>query len=136
MPKRLLSVFVAGAALLLAACNNTAPNFSLPTPGPTIAPSTNPNVTQTTVTVVYQGVAQANVTVCESLGSNGGCYSRGAAPITTVLSNYQGQAVFTGLTPGTSYCWEAKINNTVLSNCTSDWQGKNNAGNGNVQIGT
>lgn len=122
MPKRLLFTAIALASVL-AACNSAQPDFGGgPVPTSTASATPNPNITQATVTAVYQGIAQSNVTICESLGTSGGCYSRGGTPITTMTTNNLGQAIFTSLTPGTVYCWEAQINGTILNNCTSNWQ--------------
>lgn len=123
---------LAVTALALAACSG----YGTGTPNPTVttAPTPVPTGTTTTVTVRYQGNLQYNQPV--ELHSNTGTATAPVVGplITTVNTDPNtlptgGQAVFTGLSPTTSYCWKAVVPanpppgaTATLQICTSNWQ--------------
>jgi len=128
MPIR-LRISLAVAALALAACGyKTTPDVLVsPSPSPV------PTGTTTTVTVRYQGNLLYNQPV--KLYTNGGTTTspQTGTLITTVNTDPSslptgGQAFFTGLTPGTIYCWTydyaipAPPGNAHAQVCTSSWQ--------------
>jgi hypothetical protein len=87
-------------------------------------PSNPPvQITATTVEATLAGAAQSGVTVTESTSVDG---APGTA-ITTGVTNGAGQVDFTGLTPGTAYCWSwGSLSGHVIDthlNCTSGWAG-------------
>lgn len=100
---RLLGLlFVAAASIVgLAACNSGAPSSN-----PTTSPSMPSNVTTSTVTVKHNGGTLANQVVNEysALGPSAGPNTQGVL-ITSQTTDASGRATFTGLTPGTPYCW-------------------------------
>jgi hypothetical protein len=87
-------------------------------------PSNPPvQITSTTVEATLGGTPQTDVTITESTFVSGGP----GTTITTAVTNGLGQADFTGLTPGTAYCWSwSTISGHVVDthlNCTSGWAG-------------
>ena len=121
MPKKIW--FVLGALVLgLSACSSN-PNIYGGAVA-TASPSPIPTGTTALITAVYNGVSVANQTVIETPEANGGPNT--SAPIATMVTNSTGQATFTGLTPGTSYCWyfDYVVNSTTTtrqSACTNSW---------------
>jgi hypothetical protein len=121
MPKRIL---FAGAlfALALAACNNGNTNPSTtatPSPTPTPVFSANPGITSAIVTTFYQGNYVHGATVYETTSNNGVV----GTPITSQVTDNQGQTTFTHLVPGIAYCWYFNPTATLRSTiCTNQWQ--------------
>jgi hypothetical protein len=109
MPKRILSIAFAGMALALAACNlGYNPNYLYGTPAPTATTSTatpNPTITAAIVTVYASSAPLPNWPV--------NLYSSTAAGnanqlLRTQTTDSTGTTTFTGLTPGTVYCFNAQ----------------------------
>ncbi len=119
------------AVVSLVACGSGGGAIPSPTPAPTVVPTG----TVATIVARYQGNLLYNQPI--ELHANSGT---AAAPvvdqtiITTVTTGPAsnpatgGEAVFTGLTPATSYCWVYKYTPTTPPNvavqaqaCTSNW---------------
>jgi hypothetical protein len=87
-------------------------------------PSNPPvQITATTVEATLAGAPQSGITITESTSTDG----TPGTPITTAVTNGAGQADFTGLTPGSGYCWSwtsgtGHVLDTHL-NCTTSWAG-------------
>jgi hypothetical protein len=123
-----LRISLAVAALTLAACSGgTTPNVN-----PTAAPTAVPTGTSSTIVARYQGNLLYNQPIKE--WTNGGTTAAPAPGtlITTVNTDPNtlptgGEAVFTGLTPGTIYCWTydyaipAPPGNVHATTCTDAW---------------
>lgn len=107
MPKRILSIAFAVAALALAACGASYnPNnlYGTPVPTSTIATSTpNPTITGAIVTVYASSQPLPNWPVNLYTAVNGNSGSL----ISTQTTDSTGTTTFTGLTAGQTYCFNA-----------------------------
>ncbi|HEY5257146.1 MAG TPA: hypothetical protein VIJ12_02070 [Candidatus Baltobacteraceae bacterium] len=121
MPKKIW--FAVGALVLgLSACNSNSNIYGGAVP--TASPSPIPTGTIAVVTASYNGTRLPNQTINETTEVNGGPNT--SATIATMVTNSTGQATFTGLTPGASYCWyfDYVVNSTTTtrqSACTNSW---------------
>ncbi len=108
MPKRILSIAFAITALALAACNaGYNPNnlYGTPVPTSTIATATpNPTITGAIVSVFASSQPLPNWPVGLYTSVNGNA----ANLIATQNTDSTGTTTFIGLTPGTTYCFNAK----------------------------
>ncbi len=121
---------IAGALLALAlsvvACNSTngLAAFTTPTAAPTVSPTANPTITTAYVRVTASATPVPNVSV--SLCTSGGC-AVPANVLQQLTTNASGEVEFTGMTPGTVYCFFtqsiASGSTTTYQACTSNWQG-------------
>jgi hypothetical protein len=123
-----LRISLAVAALALAACNGgTQPDVN-----PTAAPTAIPTGTAATVIARYQGNLLYNQPIV--LWTNGGTATAPApgtqiATVNTDPSSLPtgGEAIFSGLTPGTMYCWTYDYvlptppGNAYTTYCTDAW---------------
>jgi energy-converting hydrogenase Eha subunit F len=126
MPKRILSIAFAVTALALAACNagyNPNDLYGTPAPTSTIATATpNPTITAAIVSVYASSQPLPNwpVTLSQSVNGNAG------AVITTQNTDSTGTTTFTGLTAGTTYCFQASYTapgglSTTQTKCNYTW---------------
>lgn len=108
MPKRILSIAFAATALALAACNyGYNPNnlYGTPVPTSSIATATpNPTITGAIVTVYASSAPLPDwpVSLYTSVNGNAGNL------IATQTTDSTGTTTFTGLTAGTTYCFNAQ----------------------------
>jgi|GEM_PF-1185974 hypothetical protein len=134
MLRRIVRLCAVVFAVVPAACNSNANPYSLfgPSTGPSASPSPVPNITQSTVTATYKGQALANVTITlaqDAAPSSSPNSQKPGAVIGTQTTNSSGQATFTNLTPGTSYCWYYTYQpngagtspNIYVVDCTNFW---------------
>ena len=87
-------------------------------------PSNPPvQITATTVEATLGGTPQPGETITESTSTDG----TPGTTITTAVTNGAGQADFSGLTPGSGYCWSwSTVSGHVVDthlNCTTSWAG-------------
>ncbi|HTZ53556.1 MAG TPA: hypothetical protein VMB20_00715 [Candidatus Acidoferrum sp.] len=126
MPKRILSIAFAATALALAACNsNYNPNDLYGTPLPTATQATatpNPTITAAIVTVYASSQPLPNwpVGLYHSVNGNAGSL------ISSQNTDSTGTTTFTGLTPGTTYCFQSSFTppgglSTTTSICNYTW---------------
>jgi energy-converting hydrogenase Eha subunit F len=126
MPKRILLIAFAVTALALAACNagyNPNDLYGTPIPSATIATATpNPTITAAVVTVYASSAPLPNWQV--SLYHSTAAGNAGSL-IRTQTTDSTGTTTFTGLTPGTTYCFNSQytppgglMQNTYICNFT------------------
>ena len=126
MPKRILLIAFAVTALALAACNagyNPNDLYGTPVPSSTIATATpNPTITAAIVTVYASSQPLPNwpVSLYTSVNGNAGSL------ITTQNTDSTGTTTFTGLTAGTTYCFQSSYTSpgglpTTTSLCNYTW---------------
>ncbi|MHB1551293.1 MAG: hypothetical protein ACYDG0_02550 [Vulcanimicrobiaceae bacterium] len=122
MRKMLLAAAV--VAIGLAGCGKNYGGLgtvATPTPSPVST------ATQATVEATLKGIAQPNVVLTQA--------DQSGNTITTMTTGSNGQALFTGLTPGKYYCWSwiyapNSKTDTKYNTCTTNW------GAGIVDVGT
>ncbi len=121
---------IAGALLALAlsvvACNSSNGLIAVTTPttAPTSSPTANPSITYAYVKVTASATPVPNASV--SLCTSNGCATP-ANVLQQQTTNASGEAEFTAMTPGTTYCFftqsTAPGSTTTYQICTSNWQG-------------
>ncbi len=129
MPKRILLIAFAVAALALAACNsgyNPDDLYGTPVPSASPTPPTTPNptITAAVVTVTVSSSPLPNQPVNLYTDSNGTL----GTLIRTQNTDSSGQTTFTGLTAAANYCFQTTYTPTtagslqqIAKQCTDIW---------------
>jgi hypothetical protein len=134
MPKKLLSVLTFAFAGVLAACgghNNVVTITFTPTPLPTATAATLEATYKATplpgITInMYASSVDENATPNPSASATAAPQPLPTGPVLqSQVTATDGTAVFSGLTPGVTYCWAINyVNGTATlsaHNCTNQW---------------
>jgi hypothetical protein len=123
MPKRAM-ILLAAISLGLGVAGCYKSNYTVPTPGPSVTFSPNPNITAATIEVTLRGTPAPNIPVQESTPLSTSS-PRPGTTIVTLRTKKNGQAKFTHLKPPKIYCWVAILGpNQTSSRCAPPqvWQ--------------
>lgn len=117
MPRRLSIAILALA--LLAGCNRGGGSVN-----PIIIPSPTPDPTITTTTIT--ATSNNNPLVAQPISEFTSVNGNPGTLIATQNTDATGKTTFTGLTPGTAYCWQYQLTSgnqtTTVRFCGTNWQ--------------